>query len=176
MKNILIVLAVVVVLVGVSFIATNKPAETINNEVVNSTNTLEGESADLPTDTVNGMRVEENAVVATEQRPGRTVKVAQVYLAEPGYVVIHEDNNGEAGVILGSSALLQAGENNNVVVTLTRATEDGEKLWSMLHVESNSNTTFDSSVDVPVESNRGGPISGWFEIKADAEENIEVTL
>jgi hypothetical protein len=176
MKNILIVLAAVVALVAVSFVVTNNSPESSNNEVVNSTNTQEGESADLPIDTVNGMRVEKNAVVATEQRPGPTVKVAQVYLAKPGYVVIHEDNDGEAGAILGSSALLKAGENNNVLVTLTRSTEDGEKLWSMLHVESNSNTTFESSVDIPVESNRGGPVSGWFEIKADAEENIEVTL
>ena len=176
MKDIIIVLVAVVVLGGIYFVATNKPVEPINNKVVNSTVTVEEENADLSTNTVNGMRVEENAVVATEQRPARTVKVAQVYLAAPGYVVIHEDTDEEVGAILGSSDLLKAGENNNVVVTLNRSTKDGEKLWSMLHSEANSNTTFDLSVDTPVESNLGGPVSGWFEINATAEENIEVIL
>lgn len=171
--NIIIVLAAFVVLGGIYFVATNEP---IDNEVVDSTDTLEEENADMPTNTVNGMRVEENAVVTTEQRPGNTVKVAQVYLAAPGYVAIHEDDNGEAGAMLGTSALLQAGENNNVSVTLARATEDGEKLWSMLHFETNNNTSFQESADAPVQSILGGPISGWFEINADAEENIEVSI
>jgi hypothetical protein len=174
MRNLLLILGIIVVLGGLYFVVTNNN-EPVEDITVNSTNSLERDTADSA-DTVNGMRVEENAVVVTEQVPARTVKVAQVYLAAPGYVVIHEDNDGEAGAILGSSSLLQAGENSNVVVTLSRSTEDGEKLWSMLHSEVNGNATFDSSVDVPVESNLGGPISGWFEINVDAEENIEVTI
>lgn len=176
MKNIIIVLGAVVVLGGIYFITSNKPVEPINNEVVDTTNTLGEENADMPTNTLGGMRVEENAVVVMEQRPARTVKVAQVFLAAPGYAVIHEDNDGEAGVIIGASALLKAGENNNVTVTLMRPTEDGEKLWSMLHTETDGNTTFDATVDVPVESNRGGPIFGWFDINANAEENTGITL
>ena len=176
MKNILLVVAAVVLLGGIYYVGTNKSAVEDDTEVINPVINENDNSADMPTDTVSGMRAEDNAVVATEQRPGRTVTIAQVYLAEPGYVVIHEDASGEAGVILGSSALLSAGENNKVVVTLSRETKNGEKLWSMLHTETNNNTTFEASTDTPVASRLGGPISGWFEISATAEENIEVTL
>ena len=65
---------------------------------------------------------------------------------------------------------------NNVMVTLNRATIDGEKLWSMLHEETEGNTTFNIAVDTPLESSLGGPISGWFEINANADENVEVMI
>lgn len=161
MKQIILILVVVVVFSSIYYlIAVKKNAE----------------PADLAEDTVSGMRAEETALIVTEQRPGNSITVAQVYLAEPGYVVIHEDNNGEAGAIIGSSALLQAGENNKIIVTLNRETRDGEKLWSMLHSEENNNSSFEASVDTPVQSRIGGPIMGWFEISATAEENIGVTL
>lgn len=126
--------------------------------------------------TTSGMRAEENAVVTVEQRPGSSVTVSQVYLASPGYVVIHADNNGKPGDILGASVLLPSGESQNVQVTLSRKTADGEKLWSMLHSERNGNSTFEVAADTPVQSRLGGPLSGWFEVHADAPEDIPVTL
>jgi len=173
MKNILVAIVAIIVLGGLYyFVMGDKNVEPIDT----STSDAIGENADMPIDTISGMRAEENAVVVTEQRPSNTVKVAQVYLAASGYVVIHEDNNGVAGAIIGSSALLKAGENNSITVSLTRATEDGETLWSMLHTETNGNTSFEATADIPVESRLGGPIMGWFLIDADAEENIQVTL
>ena len=160
-----IILLVVLALAGVGYyVYTNKVEAPVENGAVENTNT------------VSGMRVEENAVVTPEQRPGTNVAVAQVYLAAPGYVVIHEDSNGEAGAILGSSALLQVGENNNVSVTLSRASKDGEKLWAMLHSEKDGNTTFNVQTDTPVESRTGGPISGWFEISAEASGSVDISL
>lgn len=176
MKNILFILIAMVVLGGLYFIGTaNKDAEPVEN-TANPTNMGGIERADLSPDSASPMLAEENAVVVTEQRPGNTVKVAKVHLAAAGYVVIYEDTDGETGAILGSSAFLPAGENSKVVITLNRPTKDGETLWSVLHFEKNDNTTFEESVDTPVESILGGPISGWFLISADADENIEVTI
>lgn len=122
------------------------------------------------------MRAEANAVVAPEQKPGNSVTIAQVVLAAPGYVVIHEDSNGAPGTVLGASALLSAGQSDKITVALTRATKDGEKLHAMLHSETNGNSTFEAAADTPVQSIMGGPINGWFEISSTAEENVEVTI
>lgn len=177
MKKIILIVAGMVVIVGLYIIlASPKEAEPIVNEPYVVENGENIENADLPRDTSNGMRVEQNAVVATEQRPNKSVTIAQVYLSAPGYVVIREDNDGVAGDIIGTSAVLKVGQNDKVTVTLSRSTNDGDKLWAMLHSEMNSNTTFDAASDTAVESSFGGPISGWFEIRADADENFEVTL
>jgi hypothetical protein len=121
-------------------------------------------------------RAEDNAIVVTEQRPGAMVTAAVVYLAAPGFVVIHEDEDGEAGTILGASPVLTAGESTGVEIVLARASVDGERLHAMLHSDIDGNGSFDSAVDLPVESKLGGPISGWFDISSDAATSTPVVL
>lgn len=167
MKAIFIALLVLVIVGGGYYLyssQTEKAADNTANESEGSTNTT------------SGMRAEENAVIATDQRPGTIVTVAQVYLAAPGYVIIHEDKDGEAGAIIGSSSLLKTGENNDVKVTLSRTSKDGEKLWAMLHSELNNNSVFEITTDNPVQSRLGGPIMGWFQIDATASENVQITI
>jgi hypothetical protein len=121
------------------------------------------------------MRAEENMVVVTEQRPGNIVTASTVFLAAPGFVVVHEDIDGAPGAIIGSSAFLAAGESNNIKVMLSRVTQDGDKLHAMLHADTDANGSF-SSADMPVQSRLGGPLEGWFEISSSASENIPVTI
>lgn len=133
---------------------------------------LSGESAP-GTENQNGdntsmMRAEENAVVVMEQRPGSSIVASSVFLASPGFVVIHEDGSGAPGAILGASALVQAGESTNVNVVLSRASRDGERLHAMLHNDVDGNGSFSASTDTPVQSKLGGPINGWFDISSDA--------
>lgn len=168
MKTILIALLIIAVLGGGYYAYTSREEGEYSESAA--------ETEDTGTNTVSGMRAEENAVIVAEQRPGSTVMVAQVYLAAPGYVVIHEDAQGSAGAILGSSALLKAGENRDIAVTLNRPSKDGEKLWAMLHAEKDGNTSFSAVSDTPVESRLGGPISGWFDISATASTDVEITL
>lgn len=132
-------------------------------------------STAIESPTNSGMRVEENAIVVTEQKPGSIATASLVFLATPGFVVIHEDSNGAPGAVLGSSAILQLGENSDVKINLSRVTRDGEKLHAMLHADTDRNGAF-SSVDQPVQSRLGGPISGWFEVSADAQENSPITI
>lgn len=120
----------------------------------------------------SAMRVEENMVVVLDQKPGDAIVASQIYLAKPGYLVIHDVE----GKILGSSTLLQVGESNNVQVRLTVTTKDGEMYHAMLHNELNGNTRFDEAVDVPVESRMGGPIMGMFMISTGAPENTPVSI
>lgn len=124
----------------------------------------------------SAMRAEENMVVVSEQRPGNTVTGSVIHLAAPGYLVIHEDDNGEPGAILGASALLPAGENTDVKVMLARISKDGETLHAMLHFEKGGNTTFAAAEDTPVPSTLGSPISGWFEISKDASADAPISI
>lgn len=126
------------------------------------------------TDSSSAMRVEENMVVVSEQRPGYTV-IGTVHLAAEGYFVIHADTNGESGVILGASTLLTAGKNTNVKVKLSRASRDGETLHAMLYFEKDGNTAF-SAADTPVPSSLGGPIEGLFQISKDAPSETPVSI
>ena len=126
--------------------------------------------------TVSGMLAEDNAVVVMEQKPGTSITASLVHLAAPGFLVIHEDANGEPGAILGVSALLQVGGNANVRATLSRATRDGEKLHAMLHTDADASGSFDASTDAPVQSRLGGPIEGWFEVSSEASGNVPVSI
>ncbi len=162
-KTIALVALVAVVAIGAYMWVGQNPAEPVATE-----------STETPV-TATGMRAEENMVVVMEQKPGNSVHVSTVYLAEPGYVVIHADNDGAPGAVIGSSSLLKAGENTGITVTITQTTKDGDKLHAMLHSDTDSNGTF-SGADQPVPSRLGGPISGWFEISSSAEENMPVSI
>ncbi|OGG59787.1 hypothetical protein A2765_04335 [Candidatus Kaiserbacteria bacterium RIFCSPHIGHO2_01_FULL_56_24] len=130
----------------------------------------------MDTSNVSGMHAEENMMIVSEQKPGASIRGSLIVLAAPGYLVIHEDKDGAPGVILGASALLPAGENSNVPVTLSRASRDGETLHAMLHFEKGGNTVFSAAEDTPVPSRLGGPISGWFEVSSEALVDIPVSI
>lgn len=127
-------------------------------------------------DDTSALRAENNMVVVAEQRPGASVIASQVLLVAPGFVVIHEDNAGAPGAILGASALLAAGASSQVTVPLSRPTKDKEKLHVMLHNDTDGSGTFSAAADAPVESTLGGPITGWFDISADAPEGTVINL
>ena len=123
-----------------------------------------------------GMRAEENAIVVVEQKPNTSVVASIIHLSAPGYVVIHEDNNGKSGAIIGASTLLSAGESADITIMLSRDSRDGETLHAMLHEETGRNQTFSALEDTPVQSNFGGPISGWLVISADAPDTTFIVL
>ena len=82
-----------------------------------------------------------------------TVTVAGVGSVGPGWIVIHADNNGAPGAILGETAVSD-GDNSNVVVNIdtTKATS---KLWAMLHTDAGTIGTFEfpNGPDTPVTQN-----------------------
>ena len=164
MKNSVVVCIVVAVaIVGLYLWSTDRGTESVSE-------------VDSEINTPSGLRVEENAVVVSEQKPGTTVTGSLVHLAAPGFLVIHEDASGEPGAILGASALLPAGKSMNVKVTLSRASKDGETLHAMLHFEKGGNSTFSPAEDMAVPSRFGGSISGWFEVSSDAPDEIPLSI
>lgn len=131
------------------------------------------EMANMPGNS-SAVLAEDNAIMISDQRPGSTL-TGTVYLAAPGYVVIHEDDGGQPGAVIGKSALLPAGENRDVRVTLTRAAREGEVLRALLHSEMDGNALF-SAADAIVQSRLGGPIQAVFEISAGAGANPPISI
>ncbi len=75
------------------------------------------------------------AVTAADQESdGTTVTVATVTAAQDGWMVIHADDNGAPGPVLGETAVA-AGESTDVVVPLDEALTGDSPLWAMLHVD-----------------------------------------
>ena len=79
-----------------------------------------------------------------------TVTVDRVVSDGPGWIVIHADNNGAPGAVLGHSAVAD-GENSDVMVEID--TENAtETLYAMLHADLGTEGTYEfPGADEPVQ-------------------------
>ncbi|TSC77063.1 MAG: Uncharacterized protein G01um101431_246 [Parcubacteria group bacterium Gr01-1014_31] len=116
-----------------------------------------------------GAKVGPNAIYAADQKPGTQLTVGMVSLEAAGYVVIHADNEGKPGPILGQSALLSSGVSNNVTVTLPQTVANGVQLHAMPHRD-DGDGIFDAAKDAPIKDTLGNVISMMFAIDAQAAE------
>lgn len=108
-------------------------------------------------------------VDASDQAAGPAVDIAQTWLEDGGYVVVHEESNGAPGAILGASEYLAAGEQHaDVSVSLSRGSQEGETLYVMLHND-DGDEVFDPSVDMPVRADDGTIIVTPISISAASE-------
>lgn len=122
----------------------------------------------------SALRVGDNAVSVTDQKPGDEATVSLAVLGAPGYVVVHEKVGEEAGGTLGSSTLLPKGESQGVKVPLAIPLEIGKTYIAMLHLD-NGDGVFDAGSDAPAMWEEQ-PIMMEFGVSADAETNVEVTI
>ncbi|HEU5088516.1 MAG TPA: cupredoxin family copper-binding protein [Roseiflexaceae bacterium] len=82
----------------------------------------------------------------------QSVTVAKVTSSGPGWMVIHLDDNGNPGKVLGQTAV-PAGDSSNVVVKLSENVPVGGKVWPMLHVDAGAVGTYEfPGADVPVKN------------------------
>lgn len=117
--------------------------------------------------TTGSMRVGKNALYVSDQMPGNMVVVEFVNFAENGFVVVHESKVGKPGVILGKSALVPAGGDQKITISLSRVSRDGEELVAMLHRD-DGDGVFDAAKDAPVKDDTGNTIMMPFSISRDA--------
>ncbi len=148
--KILLILAVVVITLGTVFFF--RGSNTKTSITHDSTNLIVGR----------------NAIYVDEQSLSRTVSVAVVRLEKTGFVVIHEDNAGKPGKILGASNALPTGETKNLTpIALSRTTLDGETLYAMLHLD-DGDGTFDATKDKPAQDSvDGSPVMMIFSTSLD---------
>lgn len=138
-------------------------------------------NGDDPEDTTdangtNTQQVEDNAIVAVNQRPSDEILISQANLENGGFVVIHDVNeDGSPGEILGSSDYLSADEHSNIEIALAEEPADETELIAMLHTD-DGDQTFSAEDDDPILSTLGGPIMMRFMIDTAAGENFDVKL
>ncbi len=62
------------------------------------------------------------------------IVIPELYLDKPGYIVIHKQQDGSVGPVIGNSDLLQSGEsmNESVAINTTQATDT---IYGMLHYD-----------------------------------------
>lgn len=81
---------------------------------------------------------------------GDFVVIPRVVLSKPGFVMIHESDNGQTGRIVMTGDYLTSGEHENVVVHTGITTKPGERYFAMLHEDNGNGQYDDPGVDPPV--------------------------
>lgn len=82
----------------------------------------------------------------------------------PGLLVIHADDDGAPGVVLGYAGLVH-GLNEDVEVALDRPASDGETLYAMLHTDAASDGVLDfPGADAPMLGGDESPVVAAFTV------------
>ncbi len=111
-----------------------------------------------------------NSIVMSDQYPGNVVNISSVQLTKGGWVVIHEDNAGQPGAIIGS-AWVDAGV-NPAKITLSKTTIDGRTYYAMLHSD-DGDRKFDAAKDAPLKDSNGNTIMRIFRASATADQSVK---
>jgi hypothetical protein len=94
-----------------------------------------------------------------------TVSIAEATIDQPGFVVVHEEEDGGFGSVIGSSGLIETGTSSDISVELDRDAADGETLYAMLHYDQNGNEEYDGiDTDGPVTGDDDSPVLDTFGI------------
>lgn len=103
-----------------------------------------------------GTSMSQDSVSVEDQKPGDGVVIQSITLATNGWVVIHDDNSGKPGHILGAHRF-NAGTYTGRDVELLQQTEEGRVYYAMLHAD-DGDKQFDYRVDLPVKDETGNPV------------------
>ena len=88
-----------------------------------------------------------------QESDGASVTVSSVTSAGDGWVVIHADDGGKPGAVLGQTAV-GAGTTDNVIVLLDPPLAASGQLWAMLHVDAGTVGTYEfPGADAPAMDN-----------------------
>jgi len=123
----------------------------------------------------SALRVGENGLYVSDQKPGKEINANLVFMNGDGFVVIHESDNGNPGAIIGNSVILSSGDSNNVVIELSRMITDNESFIAMLHKD-NGDKTFNPSEDSSVVDEQGNIIQMSFQVSSNAEDSEGISL
>jgi len=116
----------------------------------------------------NMLRVGSSAIYVEPQIVGATeVVVSLAVLEQSGFVVIHADDSGKPGRIIGVSAFLVDG-GERIVVPVDEVLEEGKVYYAMLHQDADLNGVFDGESERPLTDAMNNVILMSFEATADA--------
>ena len=111
--------------------------------------------------------------------PANRVVVAKVVSPAAGFVVIHEDDQGSPGAVLGNTAV-EKGESANVSVTLSRDAVDKETLYAMLHADTGQVGVYEfdgaNGLDLPVKDDKDAVVTPSFTVTVSGQLTPSVTV
>lgn len=116
---------------------------------------------------------ERNGVVVADQPIGRTVVVSAVHVEKPTWLVIHADQNGKPGPVLGAT-YFEAGDATGTVA-LTQSLNNTLTYYAVLHAD-DGDKRFSEAKDKEVisELDTNKPIMALFQADASVRTPLEV--
>lgn len=168
MKNTLwLIIILVIVVLGIGYFTFQKPStlQTTEPQTTQQSNDQE------PIQSQPLALVGDNAINIANQQAGNEIQVDFAIIEDGGYVVIHEDNVGKPGTIVGNSDYLAPGRSDGVSISLKKASQDGETLYAMLHND-DGNERFQAASDLPIRDEQGNVIVMPFKI---GDQEVEAT-
>jgi hypothetical protein len=109
-----------------------------------------------------------NRLVMSDQFPGNIVYVATVELAQDGFVVIHKNNAGKPGAVIGSEYFKRGNQPGSI--DLTEKTVDGASYIAELHID-DGDGVFDAAKDLPAKDANGAVVMKLFRATTDLPED-----
>ena len=106
-----------------------------------------------------------NSITVKDQTAGTEVNIDQAVFQNSGWVVIHEDDNGAPGRILGAQ-LFDPGTWSGKV-ELLRGTLADKVYYAMLHSD-NGDRAFDPKKDLPIQNDGGATVMQMFKTFSDS--------
>jgi hypothetical protein len=123
-----------------------------------------------PTATSTDQNGAANRIVMTDQYPGNIVYLSSVQVATSSWVVIHADNSGVPGKVIGS-AHFDAGINPGKV-TLSESMIDGKTYYAVIYTD-NGSGKFDATKDVPLKDSNGQVIMKIFKASSTVSAGLK---
>lgn len=120
--------------------------------------------------------VGDNAIAVSDFTAGDKVTVAMVVLEKPGYVVIHEDDLGKPGKVIGKSELVASEEAKNIEIKLDRKSVDGEILYAMLHTDDGDGKYEFPGADEPIKDEEGNIVMMTFKVGSEVQSETKETI
>lgn len=106
-------------------------------------------------------------VYVADQRPSSFINIAFGTLIKPGFVVIHENDDGKFGKIIGNSRILPAGNFENLSIGLVRLAIHGDSLFAVIYEDSGDNI-FSPELDLPSKDDKKDIMFYQFRIDSNA--------
>lgn len=150
-----VIVIIVLIIIGVLVFGSKNTDVTVDNPGTTTT-----------PDTTVGI----NRIVMSDQYPGNIVYLSSVQFENGGWVVIHNDNAGKLGAIIGQS-YFEKGINPGRI-TLTQPTVEGGTYYAVLYKD-DGDKKFDITKDLPLKDKAGSVIMKIFRAAASVGAEIK---
>ncbi len=111
--------------------------------------------------TISGCSLGQSGPLSGISASGDRVVIKKVTFDTPGYLVVHESDNGKPGKILGLSILYPIGSSSNITIATADKLQSGKQYLLVMHAD-NSDLKFIASQDLPAQNKSGQIISATF--------------